>query len=220
MGKDSKKKLEARLTEADAGLRDLESTRAALTEELRSERERHAEETATLRREHDQLVDEIKRSTQEELARVGDELAQARAALEKATGENSRLAADLRERDEHSRTLLQDLDDVVEAALGQLSGALTRIRDQAPAAASDSTPEDESTPEAALIATHADARAAEGDDATQVDEEAPEPDAPIEVAEPADPAGEDEETASYEDDWYRFLKHTQAHDDEDASPPA
>ena len=219
MGKDSKKKLEARLSEADAGLRDLESTRAALTEELRSARERHAEETTALRREHDQLVDEIKRSTQEELTRLGDELAEARAALEKATEENSRLAADLRDRDEHSRTLLQDLDDVVEAALGQLSGALMRIRDATPAA-SDSTPEDESTPEAALIATHAEARASAGDDATQVDEEAPEPDAPIEVAEPADPAGEDEETASYEDDWYRFLKHTQAHDDEDASPPA
>ena len=63
MGKSSKKKLEARLTEADAGVRDLESTRAALTEELRSERERHAEETTALRREHEQLVDEIKRST-------------------------------------------------------------------------------------------------------------------------------------------------------------
>jgi chromosome segregation ATPase len=220
MGKDSKKKLEARLTEADAGIRDLESTRAALTEELRAARERHTEVMSTLRRKHDQLVDEIKRSTQDELTRVGDELAEARAALEKATEENSRLAADLRDRDEHSRTLLQDLDDVVEAALGQLSGALMRIRDAAPAAASDSTPEDESTPEAALIATHAEARASESDDATAVAEEVPEPDAPIEVAEPADPAGDDEEMASYEDDWYRFLKHTQARDDEDASPPA
>jgi F0F1-type ATP synthase membrane subunit b/b' len=88
MGKDSKKKLEARLTEADAGIRDLESTRAALTEELRAARERHTEVMSTLRRKHDQLVDEIKRSTQDELTRVGDELAEARAALEKATEEN------------------------------------------------------------------------------------------------------------------------------------
>ncbi|HET6712904.1 MAG TPA: hypothetical protein VFI59_04250 [Actinomycetota bacterium] len=216
MGKSSKKKLEARLTEADAGLRDLESTRAALTEELRSERERHAEETTALRREHEQLV-EIKRSTQEELARVGEELTATRVALEKATEEQSRLAADLRDRDEHSRTLLQDLDDAVEAALGQLSGALMRMRDAAPAAASVST-EDESIPEAAPVSTHTKARAS--DDATPVDEEAPEPDAPIEVAEPADPPGEDDDAGSYEVDWYRFLKHTQAHDDEGAPPPA
>ena len=87
MGKSSKKKLEAKLTEADAGLRDLESARAALTEELRSERERHAEETTTLRREHEQLVDELRRSTKEELARAGQQLTEARAALETATEE-------------------------------------------------------------------------------------------------------------------------------------
>jgi hypothetical protein len=210
MGKSSKKKLEAKLTEADAGLRDLESTRASLTEELRSERERHAEQTTMLRREHEQLVDEVKRSTQEELTRVGEQLAEARAALEKATEETSRLAADLRDRDEHSRTLLQDLDDVVEATLGQLSGALTRIRDAAQAPASAPIPEDEGVPEAALVSTHEDAQGSDADDATPVAEEGPEPHAPIEDAEPADPpAGEDDEAASYEDDWYRFLKHTQ-----------
>ena len=58
MGRSSKKKLEASLTEADANLRVLESTRAALSEELRSERERHAEETVTLRREHEQIIEE------------------------------------------------------------------------------------------------------------------------------------------------------------------
>jgi chromosome segregation ATPase len=205
MGKSSKKKLEAKLTEADAGLRDLESARAALTEELRSERERHAEETTTLRREHEQLVDEIKRSTQEELSRVGGQLAEARAALETATEEKSRLATDLRARDEHSRTLLQDLDDAVEAALGQLSGALTRIRDAASATPIVSTPE----VEADLVSTQAEAQSSEGDDPTPATEEATEPDAPIEDAEPADPPGEDADAASYEDDWYRFLKHTQ-----------
>ena len=146
MGKDSKKKLEAKLTEADAGLRDLESSRAALSEELRSERERHAEETARMRREHEQLADGIKRSTKEELARAGQQLTEARAALETATEENSRLGADLRHRDERSRTLLQDLDDAVEAALGQLAGALTRIRDAARAPASATTPDDEGAP--------------------------------------------------------------------------
>jgi hypothetical protein len=40
--------------------------------------------------------------------------------------------------------------------------------------------------------------------------EATEPDAPIEDAEPVDPpAGEDDDAAPYENDWYRFLKHTQ-----------
>ena len=211
MGKSSKKKLEAKLTEADAGLRDLESTRAALTEELRSEREHHTEQTATLRREHEQAVDEIRRSTQEELTRVGEQLAEARAALERATEEKSRLAADLRDRDQHSRTLLQDLDDVVETALGQLSGALARIRDaaQATAPVPAPAPEDEGISEAALVSTLAEAEASDGDDASVADE-APEPDAPREDAEPADPpAGEDDEAASYEDDWYRFLKHTQ-----------
>jgi len=209
MGKSSKKKLEAKLTEADAGLRDLESTRASLTEELRSERERHAEQTTTMRREHEQLVDEVKRSTQEELTRVGEQLAEARAALEKATDENSRLTASLRDRDERSRTLLRDLDDVVEAALGQLSGALTRIRDAAQATASAPTPDDDGVPEADLVATLAEVEVSDGDDAP-VAGEAPEPGAPIEDAEPADPpAGEDDEAASYEDNWYRFLKHTQ-----------
>ncbi len=209
MGKSSKKKLEAKLTEADAGLRDLESTRASLTEELRSERERHAEQTTMLRREHEQLVDEVKRSTQEELTRVGEQLAEARAALEKATEDNSRLTASLRDRDEHSRILLQDLDDVVEATLGQLSGALTRIRDAARATPPAPAPEDEGVPEAALVSTLAEAEASDGDDAP-VAVEAPEPGTPREDAEPADPpAGEDDEAASYEDNWYRFLKHTQ-----------
>ena len=207
MGKSSKKKLAAKLTEADAGLRDLESTRASLTEELRSERERHAEATTTLRREREQAVDEIKRTTQEELTRLGEQLAQARAALVKATEETSRLEADLRDRDQHSRTLLQDLDDVVEATLGQLSGALTRIR-HAAQATSAPIPEDEGVPDAALVSTLAEAEASDGD--TPVADEAPEPGAPREDAEPADPpAGEDEEAASYEGDWYRFLKHTQ-----------
>jgi hypothetical protein len=204
MGKSSKKKLEAKLTEADAGLRELESARAALTEELRSERERHAEETTSLRREHEQLVDEIKRSTQQELARAGEQLAEARAALEKSTEETSRLAADLRDRDELSRTLLQDLDEVVEAALGQLTGALTRIRDAASATPIVSAPE----VEADLVSTQAEAQSSEPDP-TPVTEETTEPDAPIEDAEPVDPPGEDDDAASYEDDWYRFLKHTQ-----------
>jgi hypothetical protein len=52
-----------------------------------------------------------------------------------------------------------------------------------------------------------------------VAEEAPESDATIEAAEP-EPPGEDDDTASYEDDWYRFLKHTQADGDQGASPPA
>jgi len=203
MGKSSKKKLEARLTEADAGLRDLESARAALSEELRSERERHAEETATLRSDHEQLLDKIKRSTQEELTRVGDELAEARAALEQATEENSR---DLRDRDEHARTLLQDLDAAVGAAFDQLSGALARIRDATPAAPSVTTPEDEGVAE---VNTHAEAEAPGGVDAPAVAEDVSEPDAPVEDAAPADPPGDDDEAASYEDDWYRFLKHTQ-----------
>jgi hypothetical protein len=219
MGKDSKKKLEARLTEVQADLRDLESSRAALTEELRSERAHHAEETTTLRREHERLVDEIRRSSQEELTRVGNELAVARAALERATEENARLVADVGDRDEHSRTLLQDLGDVVEAALGQLSGALTRIREAAPPAASVSTLEDEGVTEAALASVPPDAQGSETDDATPVAEEAPESDATIEAAEPGPPS-EDDETASYEDDWYRFLKHTQADGDQGASPPA
>lgn len=220
MGKSSKKKLEARLTEADAGLRDLESTRAALSEELRSERERHAEETATLRREHEQLVEEIKHSTQEELTRVGEELTQARAVLEKTTEEKFRLAAGLRDRDEQSRTLLQNLEGVVEAALGQLSDALTRIRDASPAAASVSTPEDEGLAEVDLVATHADAEGSDGADAIPVAEEASAPAAPSEDTEPSDPPGEDDEAASYEGEWYRFLKHTQAPGDEGVSPPA
>ena len=220
MGKSSKKKLEAKLTEADAGLRDLESTRAALSEELRSERDRHAEETATLRREHEELVEEIKRSTQEELTRVGEELTEARAALEKTTEEKFRLAAGLRDRDEHSRTLLQNLEDVVEAALGQLSDALTRIRDAAPAAAGVSTPEDAGIAEVDHVSTHADAHGSEGDRATPGTEEASAPAAPSEDAEPADPPGEDGEAASYEGDWYRFLKHTQGPGEEGVSPPA
>ena len=132
MGKSSKKELQARLAEADAVVRALESTRATLSEELRSERDRHAEETATLRREHEQAIEEIRRSTQEEMSRAGEHLAEARAALEEATEENSRLTADLRDRDDRARTLLQELEGGVESALGQLSGALTRIRDAAP----------------------------------------------------------------------------------------
>jgi len=217
MGKSSKKKLEARLTEADAGLRDLESTRAALSEELRSERERHAQETAALRREHEQLVDEIQRSTQDELARVGEELTEVRAALERATDEKSRLAADLRERDEHSRTLLQDLEKVAEAALGQLSEALTRIRDAAPAVANISTPQDGGVAEVDLGSALADDQGSDGDDASPVAEQAPEP-APSDDAGPALPPDEDDEAASYEDDWYRFLKHTQAPGDRGVSP--
>jgi chromosome segregation ATPase len=137
MGK--KKELQAKLTEADDALHHLESTRAALSlelraerEALRAERERHAEETATLRREHEQALDEMRRSTQEAMARAGEQLAEARVALEKATEENSRLTADLRDRDDRARTLLQELEGGVEAARGQLSGALTRIRDAAP----------------------------------------------------------------------------------------
>jgi chromosome segregation ATPase len=137
MGK--KKELQAKLAEADEALHHLESTRAALSLELRSEREalraereRHAEETATLRREHEQALDEMRRSTQEEMARAGEHLAEARAALEKATEENSRLTADLRDRDDRAHTLLQELEGVVEAALGQLSGARSRIREAAP----------------------------------------------------------------------------------------
>ena len=137
MGK--KKELQAKLTEADDALHHLESTRAALSlelraerEALRAERERHAEETATLRREHEQALDEMSRSTQEAMARAGEQLAEARVALEKATEENSRLTADLRDRDDRARTLLQELEGGVEAALGQLSGVLTRIRDAAP----------------------------------------------------------------------------------------
>ena len=139
MGKNSKKELQGKLAEADAALHHLESTRAALSEELRaereelrSERERHAEEAAALRREHEQVIDEIRRSTQEEMARAGERLAEARTALEKATEESSRLTADLRDRDDRARTLLQELEGGVEAALGQLSGALTRIHDAAP----------------------------------------------------------------------------------------
>jgi hypothetical protein len=64
-----------------------------------------------------------------------------------------------------------------------------------------------------------DAQGSETDDATPVAEEAPESDATIEAAEPGPPS-EDDETASYEDDWYRFLKHTQADGDQGASPPA
>jgi len=218
MGKDSKKKLEAKLTEADAGLRDLESSRAALSEELRSERERHAEETASMRREHEQLVDEIRHSTQEALARAGEQLAEARAALEKATEEKSRLAADLRDLDEHSRTVLQELDGVVEGALGQLSGALTRIRDAARAPASATTPDDEGVPEVDLVSTHGDDQRAAY--ATPVTEQAPEPNAPSDEGDPVDRPGEDDEAASYENDWYRFLKHTQAPGDEGLSPSA
>jgi DNA polymerase III delta prime subunit len=136
MGK--KKELQAKLTEADAALHHLESTRAALSEELRAEREelgaereRHAERSAALRRGHEEALEEIRRSTQEEMRRAGEHLAAARAALEKATEENSRLTADLRDRDDRARVLLQELEGGVEAALGQLSGALTRIRDAA-----------------------------------------------------------------------------------------
>ncbi len=99
----------------------------------------------------------------------------------------------------------------METALGQLSGALARIRDaaQATAPAPAPAPEDEGISKAALVSTLAEAEASDGDDASVADE-APEPDAPREDAEPADPpAGEDDEAASYEDDWYRFLKHTQ-----------
>jgi len=160
MGKNSKKELQAKLTEADSALHHLESTRAALSvelrserEELRAERERHAEETAALRREHEQALDEIRRSTQEEMARAGEHLAEARAALEKATEGNSRLTADLRDRDDRAHTLLQELEGGVEAALGQLSGALTRIRDAAvvpatlaPEAQEPDAPEEDAEP--------------------------------------------------------------------------
>lgn len=242
MGKSSKKKLEASLTEADASLRDLESTRAALNEELRSERERHAEETATLRRRHEQLVEEAKRSMQEELTRVGEELTEARSALRAASEEKSRLAADLRDRDEHSSELQQDvraLEDVLEAVLGQLSDALKRLRDLHPADASISAPEGEGVAEDS-ISTPADAqepdgheignatRVAEGGSAEKLTATEPsssssvihEPDAPSGDPEPAAPPGEGDGAASYEDDWYRFLKNTPASDGEDVSPPA
>lgn len=171
-----------------------------------------------MRREHEQLVDGIKRSTKEELARAGQQLTEARAALETATEENSRLGADLRHRDERSRTLLQDLDDAVEAALGQLAGALTRIRDAARAPASATTPDDEGAPEVDLVSTHDDDQRA--DYATPVTEQAPEPDAPSDEGDPVDRPGEDDDAASYENDWYRFLKHTQAPGDEGLSPSA
>ena len=185
MGKNSKKELQAKLTEADSALDHLESTRAALSielrserEELRAERERHAEETATLRREHEQALEEIRRSTQEETARAGEHLAEARAALEQATEENSRLEADLRDRDDRARTLLQELEGGVEAALGQLSGTLARIRD------------------AAHVPT------------VTLAPESPELNAP-EDAEPTDLAvAEDDGTASSAEDWYRSLNHT------------
>ena len=101
--------------------------------------------------------------------------------------------------------MLQDLDDGVEATIGQLSGALTRIRDAAQVTASAPAPE----VEADLVSTQAEAQSPEADDPAPVTEEATEPDAPIEDAEPVDPPGEDDDAASYEDDWYRFLKHTQ-----------
>ena len=243
MGKSSKKKLEASLTEADASLRDLESTRAALSEELRSERERHAEETVTLRRQHEQLVEEAKRSAQEELNRVGEELTEARSALRAASEEKARLAADLRDRDEHSGELLQDvkaLGDVLEAALGQLSDVLKRLRDVRPADTSVSTPEGEGVAEVDPISTPADAqesdgheignttREAEGGSAAKLTATEPssssaaihEPDAPSGDAEPAAPPGEGDGAASYEDDWYRFLKKTPAPGGEHVSPPA
>ena len=97
----------------------------------------------------------------------------------------------------------------METALGQLSGALARIRDAAQATAPAPAPEDEGISEAALVSTRQETEASDGDDAPVADE-APEPASPREDAEPADPpAGEDDEAASYEDDWYRFLKHTQ-----------
>jgi chromosome segregation ATPase len=137
MGK--KKELQAKLTEAEEALHHLESTRTALSLELRSEREglraereRHADEMATLRREHEHSLDEISRSTQEEMARAGEQLAEARAELEKATEDNARLTADLRDLDDRGHALLQELEGGVEAALGQLSATLTRVRDAAP----------------------------------------------------------------------------------------
>ena len=63
--------------------------------------------------------------------------------------------------------------------------------------------------EADLVSTQAEAQSPEADVPTPVTEEATEPDAPVEDAEPVDPPGEDDDAASYEDDWYRFLKHTQ-----------
>jgi len=174
MGKNTKKKLEARLSEAYSSLRDLEYTGTALSEELQSARE----ETAALQRQHERLVGEVQRS-QDELTRVGEELTGARSALSPVVEEKSRLAADLRHRDEHASKLqaqLQDakaLGDVLErralqaetrvtdlqaqlgrerlaevrlqVVQGQLSDALKRLRDAPPADASIATPEEGGT---------------------------------------------------------------------------
>ena len=98
----------------------------------------------------------------------------------------------------------------MEAALGQLAGALTRIRDAAQAPALAPAPKEDVVPEGALDSTHEAVEASDGVDATPVAEDTPEADVPSEDPEPSDPSGEDDEAASYEDDWYRFLKHTQA----------
>jgi chromosome segregation ATPase len=219
MGKSSKKKLDARLSAAEAILHDLEDARAA--------------------------QDEFVVSTLDELARFGEGLAAVRGGLETATGEVARLAATLRDRREHSLAVeaqLQEakaLGDVLEARalqaeaavqdlqarvdelrlasaeeLGaargrerltedrlrtvqrQLSEALKRLRD-APVAADpiDVAPaEHEREDEVAE---------ADGDD-------------PGEDGERADPSGRDEEARSYERVWESFRREATSDPEEDA----